>query len=189
MLTLSRAAVSGSGPLPVLEALAATIRSELSFASVVVNLLDESRQELRPVVIRGADELHRTLVGTSQAWSEWEPLLSEQYERCGAIWVPVGSFDWPEDFPGWTPEMSPAPGVDSWHPDDVLLLPLRGSSGDVLGIGVRRRAAERPPTRRRRTARAHGSRRHAGLALERALRDTVRTRPCAGSPKTCCSPR
>ena len=172
MLTLSRAAVSGSGPLPVLEALASTIRSELSFASVVVNLLDESCQELRPVVIRGPDELHRTLVGTSQAWSEWEPLLAEQYERCGAIWVPVGSFDWPADFPGWTPEMSPSPGAGSWHPDDVLLLPLRGSSGDVLGIV----SVDEPLSGRRPgDAELHvlmAVADHAGLALERALRDT-----------------
>ena len=172
MLTMSRAAVSGSGPIPVLETLATTIRSELSFASVVVNLLDESRQELRPVVIRGADELHRTLVGTSQAWSEWEPLLSEQYERCGAIWVPAGSFDWPEDFPGWTPEMSPAPGTNSWHPDDVLLLPLRGSSSDVLAIV----SVDEPLSGRRPgDAELHvlmAVADHAGLALERALRDT-----------------
>ena len=78
MLTLSRAAVSGSGPLPVLEALAATIRSELSFASVVVYLLDESQQELRAVVVLGAEELRRTLLGTAQALSEWEPLLSDR---------------------------------------------------------------------------------------------------------------
>ena len=172
MLTLSRAAVSGSGPIPVLETLATTIRSELSFASVVVNLIDESRQELRPVVVLGPDELRRTLVGTSQAWSEWEPLLSPKFERCGAIWVPTGSFDWPEDFPGWTPEMSPAPGADSWHPDDVLLLPMRGSSGEVLAIV----SVDEPVSGRRPGDAELGVLMavadHAGLSLERALRDT-----------------
>ncbi len=172
MLTMSRAAVSGTGPLPVLESLATTIRSELSFASVVVNLIDERRQELRAVVVLGADELRRMLLGTSQAWSEWEPLLADEYERCGAIWVPVGSFDWPEDFPGWTPEMTPAPGAASWHPDDVLLLPLRNSDGEVLAIV----SVDEPLSGRRPDdAELHvlmAVADHAGLALERALRDT-----------------
>jgi diguanylate cyclase (GGDEF)-like protein len=172
MLTMSRAAVSGTGPLPVLETLATTIRSELSFASVVVNLADEKREELRAVVVLGADELRRTLLDTAQSWSEWEPLLAPQYERCGAIWVPVGSFEWPEDFPGWTSEMAPAPGADSWHPDDCLLLPLRSSDGEVLAI-----VSVDEPLSGRRPADAElqvlmAVADHAGLALERALRDT-----------------
>ncbi len=172
MLTMSRAAVSGTGPIPVLETLAATIRSELSFASVVVNLGDETREELRAVVVLGADELRRTLLGTSQAWSEWEPLLAPEYERCGAIWVPVGSFDWPDDFPGWTPEMTPAPGAESWHPDDVLLLPLRSSDGEVLAIVSvdEPLSGRRPGDAELQVLMAVAD--HAGLALERALRDT-----------------
>jgi diguanylate cyclase (GGDEF)-like protein len=173
MLTMSRAAVSGTGPIPVLETLASTIRSELSFASVVVNLIDGPRQELRAVVVLGADELRRTLLGTSQAWSEWEPLLADRYERCGAIWVPVGSFDWPEDFPGWSPEMTPAPGADSWHPDDVLLLPLRSSDGQVLAIVSvdEPLSGRRPGDAELQVLMAVAD--HAGLALERALRDTL----------------
>ena len=116
--------------------------------------------------------MRRTLLSTAQAWSEWEPLLSDEYERCGAIWVPTGSYDWPEDFPGWTPKMTPAPGADSWHPDDALLLPLRGSNGDVLAIV----SVDEPLSGRRpRDADLHvlmAVADHAGLALERALRDT-----------------
>ena len=44
MLTVSRAAASGQGPLPVLDALAETIRSELSFHVVAVNLLDQAHR-------------------------------------------------------------------------------------------------------------------------------------------------
>src|ERR1700742_1832138 len=40
MLAASRAAASGDGPLPVLEALAETIRAEMSFHVVAINLVD-----------------------------------------------------------------------------------------------------------------------------------------------------
>jgi diguanylate cyclase (GGDEF)-like protein len=134
MLALSRAAASGQGVLPVLEALAQTIRAELSFQVVAINLLDDGGQELRAVVVEGDEDARRTLLGTSSPWSEWSGLLYSEHVREGAIWLPAGSFEWEEGPMMWTPPAAAAPDPDAWHPDDMLLLPLRGAGGDVLGM-------------------------------------------------------
>jgi len=135
MLALSRAAASGEGVLPVLEALAQLIRAELSFQVVSINLLDDSREEFRALVVEGDEEARRTLLGTSSPWSEWAELLtSDDHARQGAIWLPAGAYEWPDEPTFWTPAAAAAPDPDAWHPDDMLLLPLRGANGDVLGI-------------------------------------------------------
>ena len=135
MLALSRAAAAGQGVLPVLEALARLIRAELSFQVVSINLLDEDRQEFRPLVVEGDEEARQALLGTSSLWSEWEDLLtSEEYVRQGAIWLPAGTYAWEEGPTSWAAPAAAAPDPDAWHPDDSLLLPLCGAAGELLGI-------------------------------------------------------
>jgi hypothetical protein len=147
MLSVSRAAASGQGPLPVLEALAETIRSELSFHVVAINLLDQATGELRIVTVLGDDDARATLLGTTSPWSEWEPVMRGEFERQGAIWLPAGSSEWSDQIIHWTPSTSAVPGPDGWHPDDMLLLPLRGQDGEILGaVSVDQPATGRRPT-------------------------------------------
>jgi diguanylate cyclase (GGDEF)-like protein len=135
MLSLSRAAAAGQGVIPVLEALAQTIRAELSFQVVSINLLDDARQELCAMVVEGDDEARRTLLGNATPWSEWEGLVrSDEFARQGAVWVPAGSYEWDVEPLFWTPPAAAAPDPDAWHPDDMLMLPLRGAAGGVLGL-------------------------------------------------------
>jgi diguanylate cyclase (GGDEF)-like protein len=135
MLALSRAAAAGQGPLPVLEALAAIVRTELSFQVVAVNLLDEERRHIYVVVVEGDEEARQTLLGTSGPWSEWDSLLtSGEHIRQGALWLPDGSYEWDDQTTVWTPPSAAAPDPDAWHPHDMLMLPLRGASGEVLGM-------------------------------------------------------
>jgi diguanylate cyclase (GGDEF)-like protein len=135
MLALSRAAASGKGVLPVLEALAQLIRSELSFQVVSINLLDDAGEQFRALVVEGDEEARRTLLGTSSPWSEWAGLFdSDDHARQGAIWLPAGAYEWPDEPTFWTPAAAAAPDPDAWHPDDMLLLPLRGATGEVLGV-------------------------------------------------------
>jgi len=134
MLTLSRAAALGQGVLPVLEALAALIRSDLSFQVVAINLRDETREHMRAVVVEGDEDARRTLLGTVSSWSEWEGLLASEHVREGAVWLPEGSYEWEDESSLWTPPAAPAPDPDAWHPHDMLLVPLRGASGEVLGV-------------------------------------------------------
>jgi diguanylate cyclase (GGDEF)-like protein len=172
MLAISRAAASGGGDMPVLEALAETIRRELSFQVVAVNMLGESGDALRVVLVLGDEEARAQLMDTVSPWNEWEPLLDSEHERGGAIWLPAGSKDYFEQTAVWTPAGAALPDPNAWHPLDMLLLPLRDSSGALLGII----SVDQPLTGHRPddaelsvlTAVAD----HAGLALEQARRDT-----------------
>jgi HD-GYP domain-containing protein (c-di-GMP phosphodiesterase class II) len=134
MLTLSRAAALGQGVLPVLEALAQLIRAELSFQVVAINLLDDAGEELRAVVVEGDEDARQVLLGTSTGWDEYERLLASEHVRQGAVWLPEGSYQWEDESTMWTPPAAAAPDADAWHPMDMLLIPLRGASGEVLGV-------------------------------------------------------
>jgi diguanylate cyclase (GGDEF)-like protein len=134
MLEISRAAASGHGATAILEALAETIRSELSFHVVAVNLLDDAQQQLSCIIVLGNEEARETLLGTVNPWSEWEDLLTSEHQRCGAIWLPAGTEEPWQNTTLWTPPTRATTGVQDWHPDDMLLLPLRASDGEVLGI-------------------------------------------------------
>jgi diguanylate cyclase (GGDEF)-like protein len=173
MLALSRAAAAGHGVSPVIEALTETIRSELSFQVVAVRLLEQETAQLRCVAVLGDDEARNALLGTVNPWHEWEALLQSEHERDGAIWLPAGSHDWDGETVVWTPPTAAAPGPDGWHPDDMLLLPLRDGTGEILGIvsvdqplgGLRPDDAE--------LACLMMVCDHAALALGQAERDTV----------------
>jgi diguanylate cyclase (GGDEF)-like protein len=135
MLALSRAAASGQGVLPVLEGLAAIVRAELSFQVVAINLLDEARQSLYAVVVEGDEEARQVLLGNSSPWREWEELLSSgEHMRQGALWLQDGAYEWADETTMWTPSATAAPDPEAWHPNDMLMLPLRGASGEVLGL-------------------------------------------------------
>ncbi len=174
MLTVSRAAAAGQGPTAVLEALAETIRSELFFNVVAVNLLDPDRQNLRCVIVLGDADARETLLGTTSPWSEWEPLMDSQHSRCGALWLPAGSHEWEGETMLWTPQHTPVLGTDGWDPRDMLLLPLRGQAGDVIGMV----SVDQPVTGRRpddsQIIVLMSVADHAALAVEQTLRDSAR---------------
>jgi diguanylate cyclase (GGDEF)-like protein len=130
---VSRAASERTGLRPVLETLAQTIRAELRFSTVVVNLANAGCSELEAAVVLGDDHARDLLLGSRTPWSMWEPMLAPMHERCGAYWLPSGSHDWDDDMPTWRPSRAhDAP--DAWDPNDALLLPLRGSNGSLLGV-------------------------------------------------------
>jgi diguanylate cyclase (GGDEF)-like protein len=170
MLAVSRAAASGQGPLPVLGALAETIRSELSFHVVAVNLVDLASQEMRIVAVLGDDDARAALLGTASPLSEWEPVLGGEFERQRAVWLPAGLSDWSDEIQHWTPSTSPVPGPDGWHPDDMLLLPLRAQDGELLGaVSVDQPASGRRPTDDE-IAYLMSVADHAAIGLEQSLR-------------------
>ncbi len=174
MLALSRAAASGGGVLPVLEALAQLIRAELSFQVVSINLLDDAREQFRALVVEGDEEARQTLLGTSSPWSEWEELLrSDEHARHGAIWLPAGAYEWPDEPTFWTAAAAAAPDPDAWHPDDMLLLPLRGATGDVFGVASIDQPlhGRRPDDPEVEVLMAVAD--QAGLAVERAMREAA----------------
>ena len=134
MLALSRAAASGAGVLPVLEALAHTIRSELSFQVVAINLLDDAREQMRVILVDGDEEARRQLSGTASSWPEWAAMMTPDHMREGALWLAAGTYEWEDETACWMPPAAAAPMPDAWHPEDMLMLPLRGSSDEIIGM-------------------------------------------------------
>ena len=174
MLDISRAAASGRGPLPVLEAMAELIQTELHFQTVAVNLREGHEDDLRVVLVAGDEEARGALLGNVNPWATWHPLLDPAHDRLGASWLPAGSYDWSDDPNTYTPESGRALSPDAWDPDDALLLPLRGATGEVLGMV----SVDEPLTGRRpsddevRVLMAVAD--HTALALERVLADRLR---------------
>src|SRR5215210_4370260 len=168
-LEISRAAVSGRGPLPVLDAMAQIIQGELHFQTVAVNLREGDEDDLRVVLVAGDEEVRSALLGNVNPWATWHPLLDPKYDRLGASWLPSGSHDWSEDPNVYTPESARSLGPDAWDPDDALLLPLRGATGEVLGVVSvdEPRTGGRPSDDEIRVLMAIAD--HTGLAIERVL--------------------
>jgi diguanylate cyclase (GGDEF)-like protein len=131
MLTVSRAAAGGQGVLAVIEALAEAIRAELSFNVVAVNLR-ESATQLRVVTVLGEPSARELLLEMTTELREWEELEAVATDVHGAWWLPAGSYA--DDMVSWRSAKVAPLTAGGWHPDDMLLLPLRGSSGDILGI-------------------------------------------------------
>ncbi len=171
MLAVSRAAASGNGPLPVLEALAETIRSELSFQVVAVNLRDGESEDVPVVLVLGDQEARNTLLGSTNPLSDWERMLEAGEDIHGAAWLAAGSYDWEPEGAVWTPPTIASLFPNAWHPEDMLLLPLRNAAGELLGVI----SVDEPLLGRRPTEAEIGVLMavadHAGLALDHAQRE------------------
>jgi HD-GYP domain-containing protein (c-di-GMP phosphodiesterase class II) len=146
MLSVSRAAASCEGELPVLEALADALRSELSFNVVAVNLR-ESPELFRAVVVLGDPSARAVLLGTTMLLGEWEALTKYGRNVQGASWLPAGSYDDNTNSPSWRAATVAPLILGGWDPDDLLLLPLRSASRELLGfVSVDQPALGRRPT-------------------------------------------
>jgi diguanylate cyclase (GGDEF)-like protein len=172
MLAVSRAAAAReAGPMPVLEALAEAIHTELSFQVVAVNLREGSGDTFRVVLVLGDQEARSALLGTTNSLAEWEGLLAVGDTVHGAAWLAAGSYDYEMEGPVWTPPEVASLFPDAWHPEDMLLLPLRASSGELLGIV----SVDQPVLGRRPSEAEIGVLMavvdHAGLALDQAQRE------------------
>jgi diguanylate cyclase (GGDEF)-like protein len=169
MLAVSREAASGHGEQSLLEALAATIRSELSFQVVAINLLDSVRRELTCKVLLGDDDARAKLLGMVAPSQEIETVIANpEFQRLGAIWVPAGTHQWKDEEWLWTSHTAAVPGADGWDPDDFLLLPLRAHDGTLLGtVSVDQPVSGRRPDDAQ-IALLMAVADHAGLALEQS---------------------
>jgi diguanylate cyclase (GGDEF)-like protein len=146
MLSVSRAAASGDGVKPVLEALAAAIHGELSFNVVAVNLR-ESAELTRVVIVLGEVSAREALLDTTNAMSEWEALTAAGRDVHGATWLPAGSYDQDPNAAYWRAGTVAPLAADGWDPDDMLLLPLRSASREILGyVSVDQPVLGRRPT-------------------------------------------
>jgi hypothetical protein len=139
-------------------------------------LLDATRTEAAVVAVVGAPDARAALLSTATPWSEWEHRLARGRERLGAIWLQADGAAGDQSSPGPDTVLAHA---DAWRPGDMLLLPLRGAGGDVIGVvsvdepqtGLRPDDAELEVLV---TVAAHGA-----FAIEQAQRGAARA---AGEP-------
>jgi len=173
MLSVSRAAASGQGVMPVLQALADAIHGELSFNVVAISLR-EAGDQFRTVIVLGDPTARELLLGTTKRLQEWQNLIGCGRDVHGAAWLAAGTYD-PDAQPlSWRPAAVAPLGAGGWDPDDMLLLPLRGASRELLGfVSVDQPLLGRRPTETE-IGVLMGVVDHAGLAIEQVQRGAAR---------------
>ncbi|HZH24953.1 MAG TPA: sensor domain-containing diguanylate cyclase [Solirubrobacteraceae bacterium] len=134
LLGVGRALRAGDLQL-VLAAVASAVRRTSGFETVVINLHRPAWDDFEVAVVEGSAEARAALSGTTSGWREWGPLLHERFEHGGAYFIPAGSIDWEVDgLISFVPDIAPSQDPDAWDAEDALMVPLRTSGGDLLGI-------------------------------------------------------
>ena len=135
LLEVARVVRSGAPVATVLDAIAREVGESFGFGLVVVNLHRPAWDDFEVAAVHGTDEARAAMLGQTLGRSYWEPLLDRRFEHHGAQLVPHEARDWDADEGTWfVPEAAVPERPDAWHPADALLLPLRTSGGDLLGI-------------------------------------------------------
>ena len=106
----------------------------VEFGAAAINLV-EPGGVVRVAAVAGPAELDTELLGRATQSSYWHELLAA-CEPWGALRFYSHERDQtvPARLPTWVPPDSGVADVAAWHPDDMLLAPLLGSDGSLLGI-------------------------------------------------------
>ena len=114
-----------------------------------MNLREGHDDDLRVVLVAG-DEDARGAAGQRQPVGDVAPAARPAHDRSARPGCRPAPTTGTGDPNVYTPESARSLGPDAWDPDDMLLLPLRGATGEVLGIvssTSRSPAGGRPTTR------------------------------------------
>jgi GAF domain-containing protein len=119
----------------VLDAIARAISESLGLVTVVINLRRPGTDVFEVVTAHGSEAVRNALLGTTNDWGEWQPLLDERFHRRGAYQIRAGEFDWGE-LAANRVVVGTAYGDDPWlwNPEDELFVPFYGSDREILGI-------------------------------------------------------
>ena len=135
MLEAARAVRAGGDLQPLLEAIARAISVSLGFATVAINLHRPAWDDFEVAVVRGSEAARRVLLGTTRSWDGWQTLLDPRFEHSGCFLVPHDEFEWDADgLVSYVPPENAPSAPEDWHPEDALFVPLRSSTGRLLGV-------------------------------------------------------
>jgi GAF domain-containing protein len=112
---------------------AAAIAELAGFRTVVVNLYRPAFHDLEVACVHGDDLARDELIGRSGTYDSWMALLSRAHERRDAHFLPEDEVGL-DGVPTYRPPVSASAWPAAWHPDDTLLVAMRDSSGELLGI-------------------------------------------------------
>ena len=110
-----------------------TVSSALGFNTVAINLFRPAEGDFQVVSVHGNEAAREALLGSTRPADAWEPLLAERFNQRGAYLIPHDEGEW-SDVPSYVPDLPLGELPDSWHPEDALIAPMRGSDGALLGV-------------------------------------------------------
>jgi diguanylate cyclase (GGDEF)-like protein len=135
LLEAARAVRAGGDLQPLLEAIARAISVSLGFGTVVINLHRPACDDFEVAIVHGSEEARRVLLGTTRSWEGWQALLDPRFERSGTFLIPYDEFEWDgRDLVTYVPPSTGPRAPEGWHPEDALFVPLRSSTGRLLGV-------------------------------------------------------
>ena len=133
---------TSTDPASILEAIAYSVQQSVGFDTVVMVLADESADVFRRVaqagLPMGAFEQSKSKTITLE---DLEQLIQKKYHISGSYFFPIGKVkDWYIESMGalrtsfdGNRTLSPL-GKDAWHDGDMFLVPLHGTTGNLLGM-------------------------------------------------------
>jgi diguanylate cyclase (GGDEF)-like protein len=135
LLEAARAVRRGGDLQPLLEAMARTISVSLGFGTVVINLHRPAWDDFEVAIVHGSEAARRVLLGTTRSWESWQQLLDARFERSGTFLIPHDEFEWDDrDVVSYVPPTAAPRAPEDWHPEDALFVPMRSSTGRLLGV-------------------------------------------------------
>jgi signal transduction histidine kinase len=108
------------------DAIAATIADS-------INLYRPIEGDFIVTTVHGSDAARDLLLGGTQPVDAWDPHFVDRYLRRGAYLLANGEGDW-EGVTFHVPELEPSSDPNAWHPEDALMVPMRGADGTLLGV-------------------------------------------------------
>ena len=115
------------------DAIAATISDALGFRTVSINLYRPAEGDFEVTTVHGSEAAREALLGTIRPADAWSPLLAERFLHRGAYLIPHDEDAW-DDVPFHIPDLTISADPDAWHPEDALIVPMRGADGTLLGV-------------------------------------------------------
>jgi diguanylate cyclase (GGDEF)-like protein len=135
LIEVTRLARAGGSLSERLGYLARTIGESLRYETVAITLYRPAWDDFRVTAVSGREQARETLVGCTRTREDYRPLLDERFLRRGAYVIPAGEHDWTRSGTIYSPPVEPVPDdPGAWHPEDVLLVPLKASDGSLLGV-------------------------------------------------------
>ena len=117
----------------LVDAIAGTIADSLGFRTVAINLYRPAEGDFIVSTVHGSAAARAVLLGTTRSPDAWAPYFVERFLRRGAYLIPHDEGDW-EGVPSHVPDLELSSDPDAWHPEDALMVPMRGTDGTLLGV-------------------------------------------------------